>query len=383
VRAVVRACALGCLVAVVVAGRPAAAAMTLVYRYTGGNADGKTYTFYQDGDRVRVPNPSGDDDGEARLMDLSTSLNVLVYDDAKAYFDLNKGMAPLRAAVEHERKAHPRWWKKRAAGNASYRALGETRTVGGHSCAMYERALGGHTDQVCFAPFGGAIGEIGTKDDFAWLDAFMARALADIVGEKTRAALVRTRTEPPGFVLWESSIEDDGSKTVAEVVKLSRDPLPPALFEIPADYKEFSRRLTASEHQPIATPPLDAANVRSPARSSGLHLTGGVMVLLAVVLLFVLFFNALILHLAANIVLDHPRFTQALVAAVINAGAAIAFEVIPLPAPLTLGFGAFGIFAGLKISYGASTGRTIGLFLVAMLITLTMGFLGRAILPGR
>jgi hypothetical protein len=45
-------------------------------------------------------------------------------------------------------------------------------------------------------------------------------------------------------------------------------------------------------------------------------------------LMFALSFHAFIVHLAANIVLEHPRFPQALVASVINAGAAIAFELI-------------------------------------------------------
>jgi hypothetical protein len=39
-----------------------------------------------------------------------------------------------------------------------------------------------------------------------------------------------------------------------------------------------------------------------------------------------------------------------------------------------------GVFAGLKIAYGASTGRTIGLVVVALLIMVTMGHLARAIL---
>ena len=59
----------------------------------------------------------------------------------------------------------------------------------------------------------------------------------------------------------------------------------------------------------------------------------------------------------------------------INMGALIAFELMPLPPVLTLAFGAFGVFAGLKIAYGASAWRTAALFVVAAAITTLIGLL--------
>ena len=331
-----------------------------------------TYTFQQDGSRIRIPNPSGSDEGEARLIDLKTSLNVLVYDDAKGYVDLNKGFAELRPLFERELKAHPRA-RKATADGTSYRALGETRTVSGISCAMYERVVGGRADdQLCIAPWGGPVG---AKEDFAWFEAFVDRTVEDVAGNVGRARQARSRNTTPGFALWESSNGGDGGKSVMEVVKLNRDPLPPALFQIPGDYKEFSRRLTASEHPHVAVPRPEDVNVQSAPRGSGLRVSGLLAIILAVGLLFALFVHAFILHLAANIVLEHPRFTQALVAVVINMGALIAFELMPLPPVLTLAFGAFGVFAGLNIAYGASSGRTVALFVVAAVITTIIGLL--------
>ena len=62
--AISRACALGCLAASVAVARPAAASMTIGLR----DQLGHTRTFYQDGSRIRIANPSGSDEGEARLM---------------------------------------------------------------------------------------------------------------------------------------------------------------------------------------------------------------------------------------------------------------------------------------------------------------------------
>ena len=57
---------------------------------------GHTRTLYQDGSRIRIANPSGTDDGEARIVDLTATEHVIVYDDAKAYYDYNKTLAKLR-----------------------------------------------------------------------------------------------------------------------------------------------------------------------------------------------------------------------------------------------------------------------------------------------
>src|SRR5262249_14850894 len=153
------------------------ASMTIALR----DEQGHTITFYQDGSRIRIANPSGTDDGEARIVDLKTTEHVLVYDDAKTYYDYNKTLAQVRAAIAHlekqeqEKKDRPE--RRPAPPPVVYRPLGETRQVNGFSCAMHERVVDGKADgQVCFAAWGGPVG---AREDYAWFDEFMQRMAAD------------------------------------------------------------------------------------------------------------------------------------------------------------------------------------------------------------
>jgi len=217
-----------CLAAGVSVGGPAAASMTLVFR----DGRGRTQTFYQHESRVRIENWNWEDDGEARIIDLKTTANVIVYDDVKAYFDMNKAFAAMRRIVDRLPKAQ----KLPGRSAVSDRALGETRRINGFSCEMYQRVGAGRVqDEICFAPWGGTVG---TKEDFAWMDALAAQ-MAEDAGLGRWASRVRAtaRHDLPGLSIWQSSIQEDGSRDVMEIIKVSRDVPPAALFQVPADYK--------------------------------------------------------------------------------------------------------------------------------------------------
>ena len=99
--------------------------------------------------------------------------------------------------------------------------------------------------------------------------------------------------------------------------------------------------------------------------------------MIAIALLIGLLIHAALLHLAASMVLERARFTQAFVAAAVSSGALVVLRLIALPPLLALPFGAFTVFAALKISYGASIGRTVALFFVSMLIATGLALLAR------
>jgi hypothetical protein len=367
-----RACALICLAAGFVVGRPAAASMTIVLR----QGDGVTQTYCQDGSRIRVTNPYGEDEGAASLIDLDSDLNVIIYDDAKAYFDFNKAFAAARPLAERALKRHPLARRRPAL---AYKPMGESRLVNGLSCAMYKRVIAGRVEsEICFAIWGEAVGQ---EADFAWFDAYGKRIAGDLFGKQGRAAVERNvdhNVPPPGLAIWQSTFKDDGSRDVMEVLKISREHLPVAMFQIPADYKETGRPLSASEHVPIGPPRLDSA--RSAAGSHSRKISGLFAIILIVGWSIGVLIHAFILSLAASAVLRDARFTQALVAAGIVWLMLIVIELIGLPPLLALPVGALATFAGLKISYGASIGRTIALFVASGIITLAAAWLAHGLL---
>ena len=269
-------------------------------------------------------------------------------------------------------KAAERSLRRSAAPTATvkYRALGQTRTINGFSCAMYERVVDDEVeDEICFASWGGAIGQ---PADFDWLDDFVDRMASDVTGTDQR--LPRSRDQAPGLAIWTSSIEDNGTRDLLEIVKLNRDPLPPAMFTVPADYKEFSRPLSPTERTPAGGALMDEASWRnaaggqSPARR-GTALPDGitrrVAVLLAIALIVGLLLHATVLHLAAGFAIEQARFTQALVATIIVWVVLVAARLLDLPFAVGLGVVALAMFAGLKIAYGASIARTLALFVLS------------------
>ena len=337
-----------------------------------------TITFQQEGSRVRVELPADtDDDAMTTIVDLKSDERIVVYDDVKAYFDMNKMLAAARAAMESLRKSEPP--ERRRKEVVSYRALGRTRTVNGFTCAMHQHVVGGKVEaEVCFALWGGPIG---SKEDFAWYDAFFDRMVADLGGKRWLAGMARARDAAPGLAIWTSSIEGDRKREVMEIVKVSRDPLPVTLFHLPADYTEISRPLSASERSHGVPPPIDLSNVpglkKAEPPRSGLRISGGAAIMIVIFLVVGLVINALILHLAASMALDRPRFGQALVAATILWLVVGAVELLHLPEIFEVPLGLLAVFAGLKIAYGASMWRTLALGVVMVLIAMLMAFVGR------
>jgi hypothetical protein len=301
-------------VAGALAARPAAASMTMQFR----SGRGRTMTISQDGSRVRVDIPPGP--GEAAgdrvtaIVDLKTSERFLVYDDVKAYFDLGKALAGTRAAVERASKRKLFERTKRAS--ATYRAMGESKIVNGYSCEMYRRAVSGRVEaEICFSLWGDAVGP---KEDFEWLDAFMERMVSDVAGKRALALMSRARDQAPGLAIWTSSIEEDGTRELTEIVTLNRDPLQPAMFRVPPEYTAAGRPLTASERTvaPAADYP-KLAGAQADAGRPSLKISGAAAILIIFVIGFGLLIHSLLLHLAASIALDRPRFLQAVIATVI------------------------------------------------------------------
>jgi hypothetical protein len=355
----------------VAAARPGAAAMTVAFR----DGRGQTITYHVEGSHIRIVNPSGKDPGEVSLVDLETKQHVIVYDTVKAYFDFKKALADAvaRPIMQKAIKAAERSRARSAAPTSTYRALGQTRTVNGFSCAMYERVVGDRVeDEICFAPWGGNIGQ---PADFRWLDDFVDGMASDFMGSEQH--LARSRDDGRGLAIWTSSIGENGTRDLLEMVTLSREPLAPAMFTVPADYKEFSRPLTPTERTPAAPALMDEASWRnatgdqsSPPRGSDLPegVSDRAAVLLAVALIVALLLHATVLHLAAGFVIEPARFRQALVAAVIVWVVLIAAKALNLPSAVGLGVVALATFAGLKIAYGASIARTLALFIVSATI---------------
>jgi hypothetical protein len=123
----------------------------------------------------------------------------------------------------------------------------------------------------------------------------------------------------------------------------------------------------------LAAPPAAAAS------GSARDLTGMVALVLVVAIGIGLLIHAAFLHLAATVVLDQPRFTQAIVAGAISMGVVVVAAVFRLPPVLSGPVLAFGSFAALKISYGASIPRTLALMFVSLLIAVAAGFATAAI----
>jgi hypothetical protein len=357
VRVCSRVCVLMCLAAGVLVARSAAGSMTIVYR----NNRGETVTFAHDGDRVRMT--SGTDDGAAHIIDLKSKQHVVVYDNAKAYFDQNKAMAAVGAALERAGLGG-KLRREIAKDGPRYRPLGKTQTVNGFSCAMYERVVARRVEaEVCLAPWGEAIG---AEEDFAWVDATMAQAVEVVSGHPAP----RARDKAPGLRVWSSDVGDDGRREVTEVIKLSRDPLPAAMFQVPAGYKEISQPLTASERPP---PPDSVMAPASSTSTSRGRISGVAMILVGLFLVVGVLIQAGMLHLAASLVLDRPLFGQALVAMVIIWLATLIGQAA-LPTALAVVFDALAVLVGLKISYGASLARTLALFVVCSVLALLAGY---------
>jgi hypothetical protein len=343
---------------------PASAAMTIVYR----GEDGGSFTYQQEGSRVRISNPT-QDPGAVSLIDVETGRHVIVYDEVKAYFDVRKAMSQLRDAMGPAGRAKLAAEERRAA-NRRYRATGEVRTVNGFSCAMHERVVARQVDaQICYAKWGDGVGQ---SEDFAWLDAFWARMGSELLGKSRRSPASLADDKALGLAVWTSSVEPDGTRSLTEVVKISRDPLPAALFDVPATYQEVKKPISASERVPNPAAAVTSGESASPA--SPIRIPGWMMLALVVVALVGWVFQAAILHMAAYLVLARARFTYALIAGAILWATMFVAYLLHLPRVLDFAVGGLANFASLKIAYGAPTGKTVLLFVVSCVLAVGVGF---------
>ena len=263
---------------------------------------GQTRTFYQEGSRIRIANPSGTDDGEAQIVDLKTTEHVIVYDDAKAYYDYNKTLAKLREVAGEIKKTHARELKRRAP-VISFRSLGEARRVNGLACAMYEQIVDGKAEsQLCVAPWGG---RVGAREDFVWFDAFMDRMASDIIGSPGRSAksLIHVLARAEGLVVSMSSTNDRrqhghaGDRQAESRSVAGRDvPRPGRLQGVLA----AAERERTSAHR--AAP--GGRRARAPRRRPSGRMLGFVGLVIGVGLIIGLLIHAAFLHLFASIVIE-------------------------------------------------------------------------------
>jgi hypothetical protein len=81
-----------------------------------------------------------------------------------------------------------------------------------------------------------------------------------------------------------------------------------------------------------------------------------------------LFLHAFLLHLVAGFVLEESRYFSAVIAVGIVWLVEIPMGLFHLWEPIAIALGVLTAFGALKVAYGASTARTIGLMLVLVLI---------------
>jgi hypothetical protein len=237
---------------------------------------------------------------------------------------------------------------------------------------MYERVVARRVEsEVCFALWGD---EFGPAEDFAWFDQFSEYLVTVIEGKPTRPEMLFASAKDPGLAIWSTSTRADGTQGVQEFLKISRGPLPPAMFHPPANYKEVAQPLSPSERS--RRPDVDRLGPPGDARPKGGKIVGWAVLMLVVVCGIALLVHSVVLHIAACIVLDRPRFVQALVAAAIIWLVMMVAGLFSLPPVLGLAVSVLAAFAGVKISYGAGIVQTLALFIVCGLIAALATFAG-------
>jgi hypothetical protein len=358
-----------CLVGAWLAARPAAAAVTIVYR----DQSGARSTWYADRDRVRIQNPGFDDADIAVLTDLAAKRTVFLGDGAQAYFDearflkaAHKRLAPaLQAGRELARRLPP----------IGYVPSHERRTIGAFTCDMYTGFRDGRVvEEVCAAPWGSPA--VGAQKDYAFLDAALAGFMSQIFGGRGVPRGAPAGAALPGLAVWRQDINEDRSRgDVSEIESVSREPIPAAIFSVPPSYHEVTsfQGLESPKAAPARAPeapPAAAVAEASAPPSPWRRVTGIVLVLLIGFGTFMLFVHAGLMHFAAKLVLHEPRFIDALVAVLLLWVVSVPLTVLGAWLPVALPVELLAGYAGIHLSYRTSPGRTIALLAASALVAL-------------
>jgi hypothetical protein len=354
--------------------RSARAATTIVYDMP----DGITRTYTHDGARVRLQNPEGSYPDSALVFDLQAKRAYIVYDDVKRYIDVYRRLRENRKRLAPLRKAAQRAVARAAAEKVRFEPMGEARTIGGFSCGMYRRLVDGRAvEEICAAPWGPTVAG---PDDADWMRTAMGQWMEVVFGP---ISLPRAKDDErwPGFPISRRDVHEDGSVGAeARVVSIKLDPVPASLFTVPADYREVDHQLTGpgSSGMPrVAAEPAPASTSESPRAGTSRRPASGLSLILVLGVLVVatigLTIHAALLHLAAVMVLERPRFLSALVAAMIVWVMALPLKLLEVWLPLAAGVELLAAFGSLKIAYGASNRRTLALFVVSAIIVGVLG----------
>jgi hypothetical protein len=327
-------------------------------------ANGRIATYYRDGERIRLENAERASGASAVLIDAHAKRTFLIYDDDRAFFDLDRGLRKARRQVGREREAAAR----REATTSVYLPSHENRTIDDIPCVMYQRLDNGSvSEEICAASWGPKVGQ---PEDAGWAEAISGRWLDDLVAD--RAATASAKSRPPGMPLWMSPINPDRTRgDEIEVKSLRFGALPASLFAVPAGYTELDHPLAARQERPpvrAEVAPAPAPTSATPAAPPRVGLSGLVVILVLGLAMVGLFINALFLHVAATFVLEEPRFINAIVALLLAWIASVPLALLRVWWPIDLVVGLLANYGGLRLAYGASRGRTIGLMFVSMLV---------------
>jgi hypothetical protein len=373
-----------CSIAALLAARAAIAGTKIVFQ----SGDGGRTTWFAESTRVRVQGLDRDSEDLGFIVDLASRDLVFVDDADQSYFDAGtffkhagkKAAAAQRVMRERAREAESPF---------AYVPSHEKRTIGAFSCDTYAGFRGGRlVEEVCTVPWNDPA--VGAKKDYAFLETAFDVMWARITG--TRKAPKSTPglwTGTPGLAVWRQAINEDHSRgAVTEIESLTRGAIPAAIFSVPVSYHESdglpdrdrpNHRVFAA---PTGTAVSDVAMAASEvATRDGRRLTGIFLILMIGVGTIGLALHALLVHFAAIVVIEEPRYIDALVATLAVWVVGVPLSLIGAWLPVAVPVEMLATYAGLRMSYRASHARTVALLAVSTLVALLVAA-GLAFLSG-
>jgi hypothetical protein len=342
--------------------------------------DGRETTYYQKGDRLRVPDFANMGPDGALLFEAGTKRIVGVYDDAQAYFDFTAALRKVRPQLKRMRALAARMPAPPPPTiDTHFLPIKEKRTVAGLPCEMYDRFENGRvTLEACYVAPEIAPGLVENHRLMAKLSEVMAAAFLMKLPPEKRQKATGDQVQP-GLAIWGQTIGPDRKRgEVFQLKSFKTEELPGSIFSVPADYHEVDQPLD---------PPRDGAErqralklARSSPRgdsdlATGFRISALVVLLLVGVLAFGLLVQAFCLHLVAALVIPEARFINAIVATATLWALVLPLELLKVWPPVEIAVGALAAFAGIKVGYRVSTARSIALIVVSAIITILAHFL--------
>jgi hypothetical protein len=366
-------------VAVFGGARPALGGMVILAHSKGGAAT----TYSHEGDVLRLDSADG-----TWLFDLRRQRFVVLYDAERAFFDVGKGMHAFRKPLRRLLREMP---TPPPSPPSSFVAVHDKRTVGDFSCEAYDEFVDGRVvRELCVIPWGPAIGQ---AKDYAWITSsttIMAGMLETSGLRYGNNGPLKAFVDPlhlPGLPVLREIIGVDHRRTEDwRIDRVERRTLPPSLFEVPAGYAELDEFLDTPA-PPRSTEGAATERAFAPAHesaSSGLRLTGIVVLALLFVCGIGILSHAALLYFASLFVIEGARFSSACFAVLILWTVTVPLELLHVWRPAEAALSLVAAFGSLKLAYRTSTARTFALLAVSAVITIliavvlvALGFAGR------